>query len=154
MNLVSKLLVVLAFTATALSAQVTIPALPLNPPAAHPSGVTFNVTVTDRAGRPVTGLSEADFHLTDNGSPAPIQAFVAHSAANAPLSAFIVCDVDPLGLWDAGSFRTSLWRAFAKPVPRWTKAQPGDLALQVIVDHRGGLRAPDADASPVLRSGR
>ncbi len=48
-------------------------------------------------------------------------------------------DVDPLGSWDAGSFRTFLWQSFTKPVQRWDKAQSGNLALQVLAVQSGGL---------------
>jgi VWFA-related protein len=48
-------------------------------------------------------------------------------------------DVDPLGTWDAGSFRTFLWQSFTKPVIRWTRALPGNLALQVLATQSGGL---------------
>ena len=47
--------------------------------------------------------------------------------------------VDPLGTWDAGSFRTFLWEGFTKPLVRWQQALPADLALQVIATQSGGL---------------
>jgi VWFA-related protein len=48
-------------------------------------------------------------------------------------------DVDPLGSWDAGSFRTFLWESFTKPVIRWPRAVPANLALQVLAAQSGGL---------------
>jgi VWFA-related protein len=48
-------------------------------------------------------------------------------------------DVDPLGTWDAGSFRTFLWQSFTKPLRRWDQALPGNLALQVLATQSGGL---------------
>ncbi|HTV82396.1 MAG TPA: VWA domain-containing protein [Acidobacteriaceae bacterium] len=48
-------------------------------------------------------------------------------------------DVDPLGTWDAGTFRTFLWQSFSKPVRRWDQALPGNLALQVLATQSGGL---------------
>lgn len=48
-------------------------------------------------------------------------------------------DVDPLGTWDAGSFRTFVWESFTKPIQRWDKSLPGDLALQVLAKQSGGL---------------
>ncbi len=48
-------------------------------------------------------------------------------------------DVDPLGTWDAGSFRTFVWESFTKPVRQWEKSLPADLALQVLAKQSGGL---------------
>ncbi len=42
--------------------------------------MTLDVVVTDHAGNPVTGLSEADFKLLDNGTPAKIVSFKAAAA--------------------------------------------------------------------------
>lgn len=46
--------------------------------------------------------------------------------------------VDPLGERDAGALHTYLWKSFLKPVTRWQKAQPADLALQVLAAQSGG----------------
>lgn len=46
--------------------------------------------------------------------------------------------IDPLGPVDAASGRTFLWENFTKPVVKESQAQPGDLALQVLVQHTGG----------------
>ncbi|MGB9032814.1 MAG: VWA domain-containing protein [Acidobacteriaceae bacterium] len=46
--------------------------------------------------------------------------------------------IDPLGTADAASDRTFLWESFLKPVTKPTKADPGDLALQVFAMHSGG----------------
>ncbi len=46
--------------------------------------------------------------------------------------------VDPSGMGDAGSFRTFLWKNYLKPVPGPSRADPGDLALQVISTQSGG----------------
>lgn len=50
-----------------------------------------------------------------------------------------VYHVDPLGGWDAGSFRTFLWESYKKPVRRWQSALPGNLAVQVLATQSGGL---------------
>ena len=47
--------------------------------------------------------------------------------------------VDPLGTADAASARTFLWENFTKPVTKPSKANPGNLALQVFATHSGGL---------------
>lgn len=46
--------------------------------------------------------------------------------------------VDPSGMNDAGSFRTFLWKNYLKPVTGPNRAEPGDLALQVISTQTGG----------------
>jgi VWFA-related protein len=46
--------------------------------------------------------------------------------------------IDPLGPADSASPRTFLWESFNKPVTKPTKAEPGDLSLQVFVAHSGG----------------
>jgi len=46
--------------------------------------------------------------------------------------------VDPSGMNDAGSFRTFLWKNYLKPVAGPNRAEPGDLALQVISTQTGG----------------
>jgi VWFA-related protein len=48
-------------------------------------------------------------------------------------------DVDPLGSWDAGSFRTFVWQSFTKPLQRWDRSLPANLALQVLATQSGGL---------------
>jgi VWFA-related protein len=46
--------------------------------------------------------------------------------------------IDPGGPIDAASARSFLWEDFTKPVRKPGKADPGDLALQVMVQHTGG----------------
>jgi len=48
-------------------------------------------------------------------------------------------DIDPLGIADAGEFRTSSYKGFLKPVRKAGEAQFGDLALQVLAVQSGGL---------------
>lgn len=47
--------------------------------------------------------------------------------------------VNPEGTEDAGNFSNFEWQNFLKPVPSAKKADPGDLALQVLATHSGGL---------------
>jgi VWFA-related protein len=46
--------------------------------------------------------------------------------------------LDPVGPADAASPHNFLWQSFTKPVTKPTKADPGDLALQVFALHSGG----------------
>ena len=46
--------------------------------------------------------------------------------------------IDPLGVADAGSIRSSYYEEFIKPVPSAQKVQQGNLALQVLALHSGG----------------
>ena len=49
--------------------------------------------------------------------------------------------IDPLGPADSGSSRSFLWESFNKPVVKPTKAEPGNMALQVFAVHSGGTVA-------------
>jgi VWFA-related protein len=46
--------------------------------------------------------------------------------------------IDPLGMNDAGGFRTFYYQSFLKGVPSYKKVQNGDLALQVLAVQSGG----------------
>jgi VWFA-related protein len=46
--------------------------------------------------------------------------------------------IDPLGVADAGSTRSTFYEEFLKPVPSAQKTQQGNLALQVLALHAGG----------------
>ncbi len=47
--------------------------------------------------------------------------------------------IDPLGTTDAATSRTFLWESFTRPVTKPSKANPGNLALQVFAVHSGGF---------------
>ena len=47
--------------------------------------------------------------------------------------------IDPLGMADAGGFRTFYYKEFVKGVTSYKRAQPGNLALQVLAVQSGGL---------------
>jgi VWFA-related protein len=49
-----------------------------------------------------------------------------------------VSSIDPIGPVDAAGNRNYLWEGFTKPVTKPSKADPGDLALQVFAVHSGG----------------
>jgi len=49
--------------------------------------------------------------------------------------------IDPIGPADTASPRSFLWESFSKPVTKPTKAEPGNLALQVFATHSGGTVA-------------
>lgn len=60
-------------------------------------------------------------------------------ASQALRQAHITLDaIDPLGMEDVASIYRELWKTFMKPVTRWTQAQAGDLALQVLAAQSGG----------------
>ena len=50
----------------------------------------------------------------------------------------VLYSVDPLGMADAGGFRTFLWESFVKPVRSDNNATPGNLSLQVLAVQSGG----------------
>jgi VWFA-related protein len=77
---------------------LTVPAPPAEPSATPPNGsLTFDVLVTDKAGRPVHGLQQGDFTLLDDKHPAHIQNFAAHQVAdseNQETVIFVLDDVN------------------------------------------------------------
>jgi VWFA-related protein len=47
--------------------------------------------------------------------------------------------VDPLGMSDAVGLRTAYYKQFLKPVAKASRAEPGDVGLQVLASQSGGL---------------
>jgi Ca-activated chloride channel homolog len=75
-----------------LAASATMAILAASPPRQFSSSVNLveaYVTVTDRAGAPVTGLQSGDFEVFDDGQPQAIQAF---AAGDFPLSVALAID--------------------------------------------------------------
>lgn len=68
------------------SPQQSVPPLPAAPSAtdAANGGIQLDVIVTDKAGKPVSGLDQSDFTLLDNGQPAKIAGFHAYDPAMQP----------------------------------------------------------------------
>jgi VWFA-related protein len=64
------------------------------PPSAAGSVMTLDVLVTDKAGKPVSGLQQSDFTLLDNKQPQKILSFQAvdASSANPPVEVVLVID--------------------------------------------------------------
>jgi VWFA-related protein len=54
------------------------------------------------------------------------------------LAGITIYSVDPGGPGDSASAHNYLWESFTKPVTKPSKADPGDLALQVFATHSGG----------------
>src|SRR5690349_11863151 len=54
--------------------------------------VSFPVTVTDASGRPVRGLAEQDFSITEDGQPRSIRTF---ADKDIPLSLAFIVDTSP-----------------------------------------------------------
>jgi len=81
-------------------AQENRPAGQPRPPAAVPGcadrRITLDVAVTDKSGKPVTGLAASDFTLLDNKQPQKILSFRAidgsQAAADMPVEAVLVID--------------------------------------------------------------
>jgi VWFA-related protein len=61
---------------------------------ARPATMTFDVAVTDKGGKPMTGLKAKDFTLLDNGNPASIESFAAFDSAtpDPPESVIVMID--------------------------------------------------------------
>lgn len=58
--------------------------------------IQLDVTVTDRAGRPIKGLDRGDFTLLDNGRPIPIASFQAQSIQAPSISAAAARQVEQI----------------------------------------------------------
>ncbi len=78
MNLLSRLLL-----PTLLSIPLAAQQQPAGPPSAAPTTVTLDVTVTQRSGKVVPGLTQSNFTILDNGKPQQILSF---SAVQAPVT--------------------------------------------------------------------
>lgn len=105
---------------------VTVPPPPAKPPASSPNGsLTFDVMVTDKAGRPVHGLQQADFTLLDNKHPASIQNFETHEVANSGNQETVIFVLDDV---NANFNAISLERA---QVESYLRSDNGRLAFPV-----------------------
>lgn len=84
-------------TPSGITASAAAPSL-----AATPHGpIQLDVVVTDKAGKPVTGLDRSDFTLLDNNRPARIQSFQAYGGAAAapaqPTQIILIIDMVNIG---------------------------------------------------------
>jgi len=61
-------------------------------PSASSNRITLDVVVTEKSGRPVTGLEQNDFLLFDNKTPQPITSFRALSHGQEPVEVILVVD--------------------------------------------------------------
>lgn len=64
---------------------------PATPTAAR-TAIHLNVSVTEKSGAPVTGLTQQDFTLTDNNASTPITSFRAATATSDPVRVILVID--------------------------------------------------------------
>jgi VWFA-related protein len=88
---------VLVFCGASALAQkpLDVPPVAAPPPSSTSGPITFDVVVTDKAGNPIRGLTQADFSLFDNKQPATIRSFRAHeieSPQNDPQALFLLID--------------------------------------------------------------
>jgi Ca-activated chloride channel family protein len=91
--------------------------------------VLVNVSVLDPHDRPVTGLSQEQFHVLDNGREQPIR-FFAHE--DAPLSLAIVLDT-------SGSMHGKWSRALRMLAAFCDNLAPGDEVFLITVERRPRL---------------
>lgn len=89
--------------------------------------VILNVLVTDRSGRPVSGLQESNFTLLDNGEPRKLSSFrvVEGSKGIAPVRVILMLDAVNNSPKDIGADR--------KGVERFLAQNPGLLAFPTSV---------------------
>lgn len=83
-------------------------------------------------------LSALEVNLTEEAQQHIFDTIVAvsDSLRRARITLYVV---DPLGLADTGGLRTVYYKEFLKPVTKVSRAQPGNVALQVLASHSGGL---------------
>ena len=87
MSLALALLAVLSAEAQQPAEDPTAPGGPGGPAQTFPSGVELvrvDVVVTDKDGRPIPNLTQADFTLSENGAPQTIASFESVTVADAP----------------------------------------------------------------------
>ncbi|PYQ18819.1 MAG: hypothetical protein DMF79_14025 [Acidobacteria bacterium] len=87
MSLALALLAVLSAEAQQPAEDPTAPGGPGGPAQTFPSGVELvrvDVVVTDKDGRPIPNLTQADFTLSENGAPQTIASFESVAVADAP----------------------------------------------------------------------
>src|ERR1700730_1960153 len=107
--------------------------------------VEVYVTVTDRHGQPVSGLSRSDFHVSEDGRPQTITAF---AAGEFPLAVAIAIDRS-FSMGERVSVARSAARAFVgalKPDDRVMVVAIGsdtEVASPLATDHREALGAID-----------
>jgi Ca-activated chloride channel family protein len=92
--------------------------------------VAMTVTVTDRAGQQVSGLTESDFVVTEDGVPQPVSFFVS---GHVPLDLAIVLDT-------SGSMGGELRVVQDAACGLARTLRPGDRAA--VVDVKSGVRLP------------
>jgi VWFA-related protein len=129
------------------AAQNSEPAHSQSPPS-QLQPISIDVVVTDKAGNPVAGLSQADFTLLDNGRPASITGFSASdedaTGSAAPVEAVLVFDTVNTGFHEVSIARTQ--------VTTFLRQNGGKLALPISVVWmtNGGwmeLAAPSRDGN-------
>jgi VWFA-related protein len=83
---------------TAISLLLALTAIAQSPPDSElnvpPGHLRIPVVVTDKQGKPISGLHAEDFKVLDNGKPAPIVAFLALSASPSASTHFTVFYLD------------------------------------------------------------
>ena len=83
---------------TAISLLLALTAIAQSPPDSElnvpPGHLRIPVVVTDKQGKPISGLHAEDFKVLDNGKPAPIVAFLALSASPSASAHFTVFYLD------------------------------------------------------------
>lgn len=128
------LCIVLTCCSLAAAAQHPAPApkAPRTPAAPHPATISLDVLVTDPAGNPVTGLSQKDFTVLDNGTPAPIASFAAYDASTTapPESVVVLIDdvnTDSIDLMYA-------WKQIGKFLTMHGGQLPAPVSLMLLTD--------------------
>jgi Ca-activated chloride channel family protein len=105
--------------------------------------VLVNVSVLDPRDRPVTGLSQDQFHVLDNGREQPIRSF-AHEDAPVSLAVILDASGSMTGKWD---------RARNMPASFCENLAPGDEIFLVTVERRPRLATDYTSDCAEMRNG-
>lgn len=98
--------------------------------------VSVNVSVTDKRGRPISGLQPQDFHVTDEGRPVAVE-FFDHSG---PASIVFVLDT-------SSSMQGDKWKAVGNALKRFlAKARPDNDYTLVVFSNQARLVAQSLNA--------
>lgn len=104
------------------------------PPAPdRPRTITLDVTVTQKSGAPVTGLTQSDFTVLNNKTPTPITTFRSVSAAQVPVEFLLILDAVNIPYTETNYVRNQL-QGFLKANPHL----PYPTTIGVLTD--GGMK--------------
>jgi VWFA-related protein len=110
--------------------------------------IILNVLVTDASGKPVTGLSQNDFTILDNGQPQKIGSFrpLTANPQGQPLHIILLLDAVNSSARNFAAER----KAVEKFLSQSRGSLPWPIAIAHLSDFGSGVSAPSRDANALL----